>query len=147
MKNLIITGSSLSIYDVVNVSRYGQKVELHPDARKRINECRAMLEKKIEAREVMYGTNTGIGELASVLLSDQQTREFQRYLIYNHAAGIGEPCPVEHVRAAMVSRVNVHSRGFSGCRPEIPLAYVAMLNRGVTPVVCSKGSAALSGAQ
>jgi histidine ammonia-lyase len=46
MEKLVITGSDLKIEDVVNVARYGQEVELHPDAKKRINSCRAMLEKK-----------------------------------------------------------------------------------------------------
>ena len=54
MNNLIITGSDLKVTDVVNVARYGQKVELHTDARKRILDCRAMLEKKIAAHEIMY---------------------------------------------------------------------------------------------
>ncbi len=104
-----------------------------------------MLEKKIVAHEIMYGVNTGIGEFSEVVLTDEQVKQFQRYLIYNHAAGIGEPAPVEHVRAAMVSRINVHARGFSGCRPEIPLTYVAMLNASVTPVVCEKGSVGACG--
>jgi histidine ammonia-lyase len=72
-------------------------------------------------------------------------QEFQRFLIYNHAAGIGGPCPVEHVRAAIASRINVHARGYSGCRPEITLTYLEMLNRGVTPVVCEKGSVGACG--
>ena len=49
------------------------------------------------------------------------------------------------MRAAMASRVNVHARGHSGIRPEIPLTLVEMLNRGVTPVVCQKGSVGASG--
>ena len=44
---LIITGSDLTIENVVNVARNNQKVELHPDAIDRIKECRVMLEKKI----------------------------------------------------------------------------------------------------
>jgi histidine ammonia-lyase len=60
MKTLIISGSDLTVNNVVNVARHGQKIELHPDALKRIKECRAMLEKKINAHEIMYGVNTGI---------------------------------------------------------------------------------------
>lgn len=93
----------------------------------------------------MYGVNTGIGEFSEVVLTDEQTRQFQRYLIYNHAAGIGEPVPIERVRAAMLARINVHAHGNSGCRPEIPLMYVEMLNKGVTPVVCNKGSVGACG--
>jgi histidine ammonia-lyase len=142
---MMIDGAHLKIEDVVRVARGGETVELSPASLERIRACRAMLTKKIEAHEVMYGVNTGIGELSEVALTDDQVKDFQRYLIYNHAAGIGAPAPVEHVRAAMLSRVNVHSKGCSGCRPEIPQTYIAMLNRGVTPVVCSKGSVGACG--
>jgi histidine ammonia-lyase len=80
-----------------------------------------------------------------VVLDDEQVKQFQRYLVYNHAAGIGQPCPLDHVRAAMLSRINVHAKGHSACRPEITGTYVEMLNRGVTPVVCEKGSVGACG--
>ncbi|HHL58037.1 MAG TPA: aromatic amino acid lyase, partial [Bacteroidetes bacterium] len=107
--------------------------------------CRAMLEKKIEANEIMYGVNTGIGEFSEVVLNDDQVKEFQKYLIYNHAAGIGDAMPEDHVRAAMLGRINVHAHGNSGIRPEITLTLVEMLNKGVTPYVCKKGSVGASG--
>ncbi len=140
-----ITGKSLSIEDVVRVARHGERVELDPAALERIKACRAMLQRKLDAREVMYGTNTGIGEMSEIVLNDEQVAQFQRYLIYNHAAGIGEPAPVEHVRAAMLSRINVHANGHSACRPEITGTYVALLNAGITPVVCEKGSVGACG--
>ncbi|MBI4350527.1 MAG: aromatic amino acid lyase [Elusimicrobia bacterium] len=140
-----VGGDALAIEDVVSVARHGAKVALSPAAAARIRKCRAMLEKKITAREIMYGVNTGIGEFSELVLTDEQVKQFQRYLIYNHAAGIGKPAPVEHVRAAMLLRISVHSRGHSGCRPEITLAYVAMLNKGLTPVVCEKGSVGACG--
>ena len=142
---LIITGNNLKIQDVVNVARNNEKVELHPDAVKRIETCRAMLEKKIIAREIMYGVNTGIGEFSEIVLTDEQVQQFQRYLIYNHAAGIGEPMPLEWVRGAMVGRINVHAHGNSGCRPVITQTLVEMLNKGVTPYVCQKGSVGACG--
>ena len=140
-----IGSGPLTIEDVVKVARHGEKVELAEEAVARISKCRGMLEKKITAREIMYGVNTGIGEFSEVVLNDEQVQQFQRYLIYNHAAGIGEPCPIEHVRAAMLSRIAVHTRGHSGCRPEITKTYVEMLNKGVVPVVCEKGSVGACG--
>jgi len=140
-----ISGNNLTIEDVVAVARHGERVELHPDGSERIRRCRAFLDERLEAREIMYGVNTGIGEFSEVVLSDEQVRDFQRYLIYNHAAGIGEPCPEDHIRAAMLLRVNVHAHGHSGCRPEITDTLVAMLNSGVTPVVCEKGSVGACG--
>jgi histidine ammonia-lyase len=112
----VLDGKTLTIEDVVRVARHGERVELADESVEAIRRCRNMIERKIEAREVMYGINTGIGELAEVALTDDQVRDFQKYLIYNHAAGIGEPFPVEVVRAAMTSRVNVQAKGLSGCR-------------------------------
>jgi len=143
--SLVITGSQLTVEDVVNVARHNQKVELHADALQRIKKCRAMLEKKIDAHEIMYGVNTGIGEFSEVVLDDDQVKDFQKYLIYNHAAGIGDPAPIEYVRGAMLGRINVHAHGNSGIRPEITLTLVEMLNKGVTPFVCQKGSVGASG--
>ncbi|MDO8897145.1 MAG: aromatic amino acid ammonia-lyase [Bacteroidales bacterium] len=142
---LIITGDHLTIEDVVDVARHGKKVELHPKALERIKACRAMLERKIIAGEIMYGVNTGIGEFSEVVLNDDQVKDFQKYLIYNHAAGIGGAMPIEHVRGAMLGRINVHAHGNSGCRPEITQTLVDMLNKGVTPYVCEKGSVGASG--
>jgi histidine ammonia-lyase len=142
---LVIKGSGLTIKDVVNVARNNEKVELHPDAIKRIHTCRAMLEKKIIAKEIMYGVNTGIGEFSEIVLTDEQVSQFQRYLIYNHAAGIGDPMPIDWVRGAMVGRINVHAHGNSGCRLEITQTLVDMLNKGVTPYVCQKGSVGACG--
>lgn len=142
---IILDGNSLTIEKLVQIARFGEKVELAPESLERIKACRAMLEEKIKAREIMYGINTGIGEFSEVVLNDEQVKEFQRYLIYNHAAGIGEPMPIEYVRGAIASRINVHAKGYSGCRPEITLTLVEMLNKGVTPVVCQKGSVGACG--
>lgn len=142
---LIVKGSGLRIEDLVNVARNMEKVSLHSDALDKIKACRLMVERKIEAKEIMYGVNTGIGEFSEVVLNDEQVKDFQKYLIYNHAAGIGDPMPVEYVRAAMLGRINVHAHGNSGCRPEITQTLIDMLNKGVTPFVCQKGSVGASG--
>lgn len=104
-----------------------------------------MIEEKIQAGEIMYGVNTGIGEFSEIVLDDAQIKDFQKYLIYNHAAGIGDPAPIEYVRGSMAGRINVHAHGNSGCRAEITQALVEMLNKGVTPFVCQKGSVGASG--
>jgi histidine ammonia-lyase len=142
---IVLDGTGLTIDQLVRIARGREKVELHPAALERIKTCRAMLEKKIQAHEIMYGVNTGIGEFSEVVLTDEQVQQFQRYLIYNHSAGIGDPAPEEYVRGAMAGRINVHAHGNSGCRPEITLTLVEMLNRGVTPYVCQKGSVGACG--
>ncbi len=145
MKIYTIKGAGLTIEDLINVARNKYQVALEATAIDRINTCRAMLEKKVDAHEIMYGVNTGIGEFSEVVLDDDQVKDFQKYLIYNHAAGIGDAMPIEWVRAAMLGRINVHAHGNSGVRLEITQTLVAMLNKGVTPFVCRKGSVGASG--
>ncbi|MFH1263632.1 MAG: aromatic amino acid ammonia-lyase [Pseudomonadota bacterium] len=140
-----IRGKGLRADDVVAVARFGEKVELASDALDRIKTCRKMVETRIQKGTPMYGINTGIGNLVDVILTPAQQDEFQKYLIYNHAAGIGEPFPLEIIRAAMLSRANVHAIGLSGCRPEITQTFVEMLNKQVTPVVCTHGSVGACG--
>ncbi|MCD6400141.1 aromatic amino acid lyase [candidate division WOR-3 bacterium] len=142
---IVLDGKHLTIEQVVNVARNNEKVEIHPDALEKVKKCRKMVEDKIKAKEIMYGINTGIGEFSEVVLNDEQVKQFQKYLIYNHSAGIGEPAPIEWVRAAILSRINVLINGRSGCRPEIPMTMAEMLNKGVTPVICKKGSVGASG--
>ena len=143
--SIVLNGSGLTIEKIVRIARHNEKVELHPESLERIKTCRKMLESKLQAKEIMYGTNTGIGEFSEIVLNDQQVREFQKYLIYNHSAGIGDPAPVEYVRGAIAGRINVHAHGNSACRPEITLTLIEMLNKGVTPVVCQKGSVGACG--
>ncbi len=142
---VVITGNNLTVDDVYNTAYGKVKVELHSEALERIKHCRSFVEKKIDQREIMYGVNTGIGEFSEIVLSDEQVKQFQKYLIYNHSAGIGEPMPIERVRAAILSRINVHAKGYSACRPEITQTYIEFLNKGVTPVVCTKGSVGACG--
>jgi histidine ammonia-lyase len=143
--SVVLSGSGLTIDKVVDIARNEEKVELHQDSLNKIKKCRDMLERKIDAKEIMYGVNTGIGEFSEIVLNDEQVKDFQRYLIYNHSAGIGDPAPIEYVRGAMAGRINVHAHGNSGCRPEITLTLVDMLNKGVTPQVCQKGSVGACG--
>jgi histidine ammonia-lyase len=143
--SIILDGSNLTVEKLVKIARHKEKVELNSEALQRIKTCRAMLEEKIQAHEIMYGVNTGIGEFSEVVLNDDQVKDFQKYLIYNHSAGIGDPMPIEHVRGAIAGRINVHAHGNSGCRPEITLTLVEMLNKDCIPVVCEKGSVGACG--
>jgi histidine ammonia-lyase len=143
--SIVLDGHSLKAEDVVRVARDRERVAISKEAEERIDKCRALLERKISAREIMYGVNTGIGELSEVVLTPEQVEKFQRYLVYSHAAGCGEPIAEEDARAAMLSRLNTHCWGHSGIRRELVELMIDMLNRGVNPVMCQKGSVGACG--
>lgn len=147
--SLVLDGKSLRVNDVVRVARSIdnkiEQIDISDDAWNRIKKCRAFVENEIEKGTTMYGVNTGIGELAEVRLPDDDIVEFQANLMRSHAAGVGEPFAIPVVRAAMISRINVHCNGNSGLRPIIVQTLVDMLNKGVTPIVPMSGSVGACG--
>ena len=79
----------MTIDKVVEVARKKTEISVSEKSWNKINSCRKMLEEKINNHEIMYGITTGIGEFSEVTLDSNQTKEFQKLLIYSHAAGIG----------------------------------------------------------
>ena len=142
---ITLDGNSLTINKLVNVARNNEAIEVAKESWEKIEKCRNMLQNKIDDHEIMYGITTGIGEFSEVTLNPDQTKEFQKLLIYSHAAGIGEPMDIEIVRGAMCGRINVHSKGHSGGRKEITEYLIQALNHDLTPVVCEKGSVGACG--
>jgi len=142
---VILDGSSLTIEKLKAIARDREPVEVAPACWEKMEKCRAMLQKKIDAREIMYGVNTGIGEFSEVVLTPEQVEKYQRFLVYSHAAGIGKPLPEEVVRGAIAGRINVHCHGHSGQRPLVTRMFVEFLNRGLTPVMFDKGSVGACG--
>src|SRR5438034_18058 len=142
---ITLDGHSLSIADVVAVARHGAPVAIAPQGLAALAASRRAVETAAARGDVIYGVNTGFGKLAHVRIKPEQTRDLQRNLIRSHASGVGDPLPVDVVRAMMVLRANVLIRGTSGVRPALPQLIVEMLNAQVHPRVPSQGSVGASG--
>src|ERR1700716_4541330 len=69
---------------------------------------------------------------------------YQHQLSAMHARGIGDPLPVNDVRALMLARIAGMARGGSGAQPDIFATLIQMLNAGVHPVVPMGGSVGAS---
>ena len=145
MKKIYIDGENLTINEVVSVSRNYAKVALSKKGRKKILESRKNLEKIVERQKVVYGINTGFGELCNVKIPQNKIEELQKNLLRSHAVGVGEPLREEVVRAILLLRANALSKGFSGVRIEIVEKLLEMLNKNVIPVIPEKGSVGASG--
>lgn len=148
MSHLIhLTGNTLSIADVLAVTRHKAKVA--PYASEVVARMQKSYQWVIDTIErghtTIYGVNTGFGALARVPIALEQTRQLARNLILTCLVGVGEPLPIEVVRAMMLVRANIFARGHSGIRPEVGQLLIEMLNRGITPWVPCKGSLGASG--
>src|SRR5881409_81211 len=140
-----LDGRSLSIEDVVAVARRSAAVTIARHALDAVRRSRRTVEDAVARGVAMYGVTTGFGKLAHVRIPPERARQLQLNLIRSHASGVGDPLPVEAVRAMMLLRANVLLRGTSGVRPALPELIVAMLNQRVHPRVPSQGSVGASG--
>ncbi|MCL0051027.1 histidine ammonia-lyase, partial [Dehalococcoidia bacterium] len=143
--SIILDGNSLSIADVVTVARRGTQVSLAPEAAKKVVEARAVVERLVEEKQVIYGVTTGVGELSNITISPREMELLQKNIIMSHAVGVGRPLPEDTVRAVMLLRANTWAKGYSGIRLDIVQKVIEMLNKRVHPVVPEKGSVGASG--
>ncbi len=144
---IALTGDNLKIEELVAVARHNVPVaDLSEAAQAQMQVSQVWVSETVRrGEEVIYGVNTGFGPLARRRIAPEQARKLSRNLILNCLAGVGDPLPIEIVRAMMLLRANMLARGFSGVRPVVAQTLIAMLNAGVTPVVPSKGSLGASG--
>ncbi len=141
-----LDGEHLTIADVVAIARGGREAALNPSARPRIEASRAWVEEVLErGSPTVYGINTGFGVFANVPVRAAQSARLMRNLILSHSAGVGAELDEETVRATMAIRANTLAKGLSGVRPLVIETLIEMLNRGVSPIVPSKGSVGASG--
>src|SRR5687767_9268803 len=150
---LILDGYNLTAAEVVAVARQRQgdggwpEVRFAEAARARLAKTRAYIEEhwlRADAPPI-YGFNTGLGKLKDMAIPVEQIKLFQAMLVNAHSAGVGEPLPEEIVRATLLLRVNAFAKGCSGPRLAVVDRLLAMLNRGVHPVIPQIGSVGASG--
>ena len=127
------------------VARGFEPLELAEETRDRLARQREAIDALVLSGTPVYGLSTGFGSLATTFISPDERRDLQRSLIRSHAAGVGPEVETEVVRAMMVSRLTNLCSGVSGVRPSTALAYCAMLNAGITPIVHEFGSLGCSG--
>jgi histidine ammonia-lyase len=142
-----LTGDDLTLADVWAVAVDGVDAELAEEGREKLRAARALVERVTGSGtgEHTYGINTGFGRFVSKTIPSELADELQLRLLRSHACGVGEPYPREIVRAAMLLRANTLAKGYSGARPETVELLLACLNKGLTPVVPSRGSVGASG--
>ncbi|HTY46435.1 MAG TPA: histidine ammonia-lyase [Methanomassiliicoccales archaeon] len=140
-----VDGHSLSVSDVVRVAKGEAEAFLTEAALRRVDKSRAALESVVRRKQVAYGVNTGVGELRTTIIPDDQVRALQLNLVRSTACGVGEPLPKEVVRAMMLLRANALASGYSGVRRDLVIALVDTLNADVVPIVPRQGSVGSSG--
>ena len=142
---LQLYGQQLTLHQIADVAKGREQVVLSAEARARVEKARQVVEDIVTQGRTVYGVNTGFGKLSDVSIDKSDLVQLQLNLVRSHSVGLGEPLPEDEARAMLLLRANVLASGFSGARPLVIDTLIAMLEKGVTPVIPEKGSVGASG--
>ncbi|HEY7211363.1 MAG TPA: histidine ammonia-lyase [Bryobacteraceae bacterium] len=142
---LELSGQRLSLEEIDAVADQKLTVRLAAAARERMRASRQVIQAVLREERVVYGVNTGFGKLSDVHIPHEDLEKLQVNLVRSHCCGLGRPLSERETRAMMLLRANVLARGNSGCRVELVEMLLAMIERGVHPVIPEKGSVGASG--
>lgn len=140
-----LDGKHLALEQIRAIAEDGAPVRVTAEARRRVEAARLFVEQQFDSGAAIYGVTTGFGRLANVAVPPSDAAALQLNLVRSHAAGTGPPLCEPFVRAAGVLRVSSLAAGHSGIRSATLDLLIAILNRGITPVVPSQGSVGASG--
>ena len=135
----------LTLPQLADFARGPQPLTLGAASRRALTEGANAVAAMVRAGKPVYGINTGFGKLAQTHIPDDQLDLLQRNLVLSHSVGVGAPLSDDVVRLAMLLKVASLARGFSGVRPEVVEAMLALLAAEVYPLIPSKGSVGASG--
>src|SRR3569832_1548727 len=142
---LQLNGQKLTLQQIVDVAEGREEVVLADEARLRVEQARQVVQDIVEQGRTVYGVNTGFGKLSDVSIDRADLIQLQLNLVRSHSVGLGDPLSEAEARAMLLLRANVLAAGFSGARPLVIETLIAMLEKGVTPVIPEKGSVGASG--
>lgn len=145
METLKLDSRALTLENVREVALEGRKVELAPIQIKKIERAYRFLQTQIKKGGTLYGVNTGFGLLSNVRIDEADIESLQYNLLRSHACGMGEYLEDRFVRAMLLLRASNLALGHSGVSLKLVQQILALLNRGVIPLIPEQGSVGASG--
>src|SRR5215213_9825115 len=142
---LQLNGQPFTLQQIADIASGREQVVLANDARARVERARRVVQDIVTQGRTVYGVNTGFGKLSDVSIDRADLIQLQLNLVRSHSCGLDEPLSEPEARAMLLLRANVLASGFSGARPLVIETLIAMLEKGVTPVIPEKGSVGASG--
>ncbi len=138
--------SALSIQSLRNLLRTPHRIELQGEVKQRINHCHQwMMEYLQNAKDPVYGINTGFGSLCNVEISADKLDQLQQNLLLSHACGTGPMVPESISRLMLLFKIEALSKAYSGVSLELIESLIHLYNEGYIPVVYEQGSLGASG--
>ena len=125
-----LTGSGLTLDDLLRVARGGEAVELAPAAVEAMRAARAVAEEAVAQGVAAYGVTTGVGMRKAFGV---EAADHDRILIRQHLIGQGPGAPRDVVRATALRLANALAGGLTPVRAETAQLVVEALNEDRLP--------------
>ena len=145
-RRFALSGDNLSL-DAIRTLMAAEPPELvmPAAARKRVIKAAKFVKELGNRTLPVYGITTGFGRLANVRIEEEDLAKLQEHLIVSHAAGVGRSLPDREARLAIAVRAATLVTGNSGVQPKTLETLMGLWNRGVIPIIPSRGSVCASG--
>lgn len=144
-----LTGKTLTQDEAWRVAE-GEEVVIAPEALKQVTDSNRLVMTAARQGVEIYGLTVGVGlnkdhklfEASGEMTETarQASIDFNRNILRSHSVGYGAHLPKETARLAMVVRLNTLLTGRSGAQPYVAELYRDFLNKGITPVIPTRGS-------
>lgn len=144
-----LTGADLTQDQAWRIAQ-GEEVAISKKAMKQVTDSNRLVMAAARAGVEIYGLTVGVGLNKDHHLFDAKgdltpevrkaSIEFNRNILRSHSVGYGPALSKEVTRLSMVVRLNTMLTGRSGAQPRVVELYRDFLNKGVTPVVPTRGS-------
>jgi len=141
----ISTKKTITVNDVWSVAKDKAKVSIDKSTEEKINASRNLVSQFSQGDKIVYGINTGFGNLQDRKIKKSQIKQLQKNLIRSHSTGVGDYHTETEARAIMFVRLVSLAQGYSGVRLEIVRKLAELLNKRVYPYIPSQGSVGCSG--
>lgn len=146
---ITLTGRDLTIEQIVEVARYGAKVQLSPEAQQREADNYGLLLEATTEGVPVYWFNRGTGAQRETVLFEGdatspankpklEAQQLERFRL-GALVGFGPEVDAEEiVRATMVVRANAMT--YNAPSPPVARMLLELINKRITPVVQSRGT-------
>ena len=137
----------LTISDIIDIAINNKTVALTKDEA-RLNKIAAgakFLDDLWREEGVIYGVTTGYGDSCTVTIPSHLVEELPIHLTRFHGCGLGEYFDETAGRAILAARTASLVQGVSGVRLDLLKTLIALINKGIVPIIPEEGSVGASG--